>query len=417
MYSKLLIPAANFLSTVEMNGLLYDIEGASDLYENEVKPELLQKIGGMQTLLGKPLFNPRSTVHLKALYYDDWRIQHAMQQRPKKETSVDDVARKEILAGNFMALGTEDTKLVLEVTSLLSRYKTLDKQASTYILGLIERASRDERGRIYTNLNIHTTVTGRLSSTEPNLQNITREKENLPSIRNLFFAPDGCKIVQADYSQAELRVIAELSQDPALCRIYHEALDLHSEVAVMFYGEDYISEQRSKCKNMNFGVVYGQTAHTFKEKHGIDEREGEKFIKWWWSRFSGVTHWVEATRQDVHKVGYITSPFGMKRRFHLLTKENLNGTYREAVNFLPQNVASWLTLTAAMRLQEEIDIKRARIALLVHDSIIAEVDDDYVTEYSEACTSIMNDNAKVQLNWDMPFVADIGAGQTWGQAK
>lgn len=415
MYHNYLIPASNFLSTVEMNGLVYDVEASCDLYENDVKPELISTKGGMQMLLDKPLFNPMSTVHLASLYYDEWGVQHAMQDRPKMERSVDDTARKEIMSGAFHSKA--DTKLILEVTQLLTRYKRLQKQASTYIVGLIDKAIQDDQHRIYTNLNLHTTVTGRLSSTEPNLQNITREKDDLPSIRKLFIAPEGCKIVQADYSQAELRVIAQLSGDEQLGRIYYEALDLHSEVAVMFYGENYVSEQRSKCKNMNFGVVYGQSAHTFKEKHGIPEAEGDKFIKWWWSRFSGVTQWVRATEQSVHNDGYILSPFGMKRRFHLLTKENIAATYREAVNFSPQNIASWLTLTAAMRVQERIDTKKARIALLVHDSILAEVDDDYVEEYSGVCKEVMEDNAKVQLDWDMPFLADMGSGQSWGDAK
>lgn len=412
VYSDILIPATNFLRDVEMRGMIYDVNAAADLYENDVLPEMNRLIMQMREATDKPLFNPRSVVHLEQLYYKEWRVRHTMQKRPKKENSVDSVARAEILSGAFSTVADED--LVLLITKKLERYKRLQKQASTYIVSLVNRAIEDPEHRVYTNLNLFTTVSGRLSSTEPNLQNITRSKDDLPDIRKLFIAPDGRKIVQADYSQAELRVIAHVSQDEALVRIYRDALDLHSEVAVMFYGKDYTKEQRSKCKNMNFGVVYGQSSHTFKEKHGIPEAEGEKFIKWWWKRFNGVTDWVGKTQKLAHDPGYVTSPFGRRRRFHLLTRENLPSTYREAVNFVPQSTASDLTLLSGVKLAHEVDSARAGICLLVHDSIIAEVDDDYVDEYSAICKQIMEETALKTLSWDLPFTSDVGHGASWG---
>lgn len=423
-----LMAAANFLRDVELNGFIYNVETAADMYENELRPELDDLKDVLRVTLDKPLFNPNSTVHLAALYYDEWKVKHELQKRPNMARSVDDSARKEITDGRFTfhaeglpnadkeALTTLRTKIV-DVTHRIDRYKKLQKQASQYIVSLVNEAIQDDERRIYTNLNTVRTITGRLSSTEPNLQNITRTKPGMPDIRRLFEAPQGSKIVNADYSQAELRVIACLSGDPDLTRIYAEGLDLHSIAAERFYGVDFVPEQRAKAKNMNFGVAFRQSAHTFQEKHGIPQTEAQRFIDWWWRNFSGVQKWEKAVERQVHDVGYLVSPFERRRRFHLLTKENIQGTYREAINFFPQSTASDLTLTAGIYTARAIDPTRARIVLLVHDSIIAEVQDDYIDTYCEICKSIMESRAKKELGWTLPFVADIGVGQTWAEAK
>jgi len=233
----------------------------------------------------------------------------------------------------------------------------------------------------------------------------------------LFEAPQGRLIVQADYSQAELRVIASLSGDTELTSVYAEGLDLHSIAAERFYGEGFVPEQRSKAKNMNFGVAFRQSAHTFQEKHGIPHMEAQRFIDWWWKNFAGVAKWEKGIEGIVHDVGYLESPFNRRRRFHLLTKENIEASYREAINFFPQSTASDLTLTSAIFIAREIDQARAAILLLVHDSIIAECDEDYVGEYSSICRRIMESRAKEELGWNLPFVVDIGVGHTWAEAK
>ena len=421
LYTEHLLPAANFLRDVEEVGLIYDVDAAADMFENEVNPELGELKKTMRDMSELPLFNPNSPDQVAALYYDRWEIQHEMRNRPPQgnrtfERSVDDYARREILSGDFTGNGKVDGDFIDRFTRELDRFKKLGKINSTYIVGLIPYALEDPEYRIYTNLNLHTTETGRTSSTDPNLQNITRPKPNLPDIRNLFYAPPGRRLVSADYSQAELRVIAQLSQDAELRRIYYEGLDLHTEVAIRFYGKDFTPENRQSAKNMDFGVAYRITAKTFKMHHGIPIKEGQQFIDWWWTRFSGVARWEKEVEKQVH-ANTVVSPFGNKKRSYLITDANKQALYREAINFYPQNIASNLNLLAGVWISKETDPTRARINLLVHDNIMAEVDDDYVDEYKGVMREIMESVAKVRLNWDLPFTVDIGDGLTWGSAK
>jgi DNA polymerase-1 len=373
---------------------------------------------------------------MAAIVYDDWGVKHEMQSRPDKAKSIDDAAREEILADRFIYKGITVNKRVGNTivteqaegceeriehikTFIESyhRFQKLQKQDSTYILSMIERAEHDEESRIYTTLNLHGTNSGRLSSSRPNLQNITRTKEGLPDIRRLFRGAPGTIIVQADFSQAELRCIAALSGDRELSKIYIDGLDLHNETARRFFGEDFTKEQRATCKNVNFGVFYRQTAETFQEKHGIDVRRAQEYIDWVWSTFTGVKEWELGIESHIRKQGVLVSPFGRKRRFHLLTRENLQAAFREGINFDPQSSASDLTLTSAIRLGAIIDRSRAAIVNLVHDSIIAEVKKDYVDEYATICKEVMESTAEVEIGWTLPFVADLTSGITWGDCK
>lgn len=422
-YRKLLLEGSEACTKIELAGFHYDVDAAADLMEEEVKPELEQKIKHMRDIIDNPLYNPRSTKQTSILFYDTWKISHAMRSRPDMNRSTDDSALNEIIAGRFtssklakygrgITSGDEEYAMAMKFAKELKRFRELSKQADTYIVGLIERAIDDPDGRIYTNLLLHGTTTGRLSSRNPNLLNITRTKEGLPDIRRLFIPSPGRLICQSDFSQAEMRCIAWLSQDPELLRIYNEDLDLHNIAAENFYGPNFTSEQRSRSKNMNFGVAYGQGAATFQEKHEIPEREAQKYIDWWWGYFKGVSAWKKEVIKKM-KTGRVLSPFGRVRRFHLLTKENLNASIREAVNFVPQSTASDLTLRSVILLAREIDWKRAAIVLTVYDNIIGDVKESYVDQYKKVCEQIMVTRAKDELGWQIPFRVDIGVSPNW----
>jgi uracil-DNA glycosylase family 4 len=442
MYLHLLVRGNAFLTDVELNGMVYDIDRAADLHEFEVQPELEELTGEMRRHADNQLLNPASNQQMAHLLYDQWGIQHTMQKRkptqnmPKPERSVDDSARKEILEGRFRFRGDtvfhrsgnlvgshpaedaeERKEFYQKFTQTFDRFQKLKKQDGTYLVGLIKRAELDEDSRIYTQLNLHGTNSGRLSSSKPNLQNITRSKSDLPDIRKLFRASPGRQIVQADFSQAELRCIAQFSGDRELTRIYHNDLSLHRETATRFFGADFTPEQYSTCKNVNFGVFYGQTAETFQEKHGIPKDLAEPYIKWVWETFKGVEDWENEVRREVQQKHILVSPFGRKRRFHLLTRENLQAAFREGINFYPQSTASDLTLCAAITLHGATDRRRSSIGILVHDSIVADVEESYIDEYSTICLQVMADVAKDELNWTLPFKAEIGVGPTWGEAK
>lgn len=451
-YRRLLLRGNAFLTQVELDGMIYDKERAADIHEFEVEPELRELVGEMQRLADNRILNPASPKQMAALLYDEWGIQHVMQRRKpsanmsKPERSVDDSARKEILEGRFRFRGDtvhersgnliktvpapdaeERRTFYQDFVERYDRFQKLTKQSGTYLVGLIVRAEEDEDSRIYTQLNLHGTNSGRLSSSRPNLQNITRTKEGLPDIRSLFVSSPGRQVVQADFSQAELRCIAQFSGDSELTRIYTQDLSLHKETATRFYGPDYTYEQYSTCKNVNFGVFYRQSAETFQEKHGIPKSQAEPYIEWVWKTFTGVRDWEYEVEKEIHKKHVLVSPFGRKRRFHLLTRENLQAAYREGINFYPQSTASDLTLCAGIRLfgtiedgdwiPGEVDPARASCGITVHDSIVADVDEDYVDEYSKICEQVMSSIAHDELGWTLPFKAELGVGPTWGEAK
>ncbi len=425
VYQSVLLPASAMLRQMELNGIIYDIDRACDLFEEELKPELDQLIATMRKITGNPILNPNSPQQVGRLFYDVWKIDHVMRQRPDKDRSVDKAARKEILENRYTlkgeVIGGEKQPQVRadikQFVTAYHRFKKLTKQASTYIVGMVEKASTDPEQRIYTNFKLHGTNSGRLSSANPNLQNITREYEDLPSIRALFKPSPGRVFVEADYSQAELRVIAYLSSDPELTRIYNEGLDLHNIAAERFYGPNYTKAQRSRAKNMNFGVAYRQTAQTFQEKHGIPESEGSKFIKWWWATFTGVAEWEKDIEQIINTSGILDTPFGRKRRFYLITKENQQASYREGIDFYPQSIASDFTLTSAIILAGELDPAKAKLVLTVHDSLLDDVVEDYADEAATITKQVMENQPRNSLGWTLPFEVKMSFGPSWGECK
>jgi DNA polymerase-1 len=168
---------------------------------------------------------------------------------------------------------------------------------------------------------------------------------------------------------------------------------------------------------MDFGVPYGQSASTFQEKHDVPEREAQQFIDWWWMNFKGVAAWKKRLIADMRKVGYVQSPFGRKRRFHLITPENKGAIFREAFNFVPQSTAGDFTLLSVIKLRKEIDLKKAVIVITVHDNIVGDVKESYVDEYSKICDQVMVSRPMEELGWQIPFKVDIGSGPNWADTK
>jgi uracil-DNA glycosylase family 4 len=455
-YTDFLLRDSNALIDVELRGMHYDIQRAAEINENEVLPRLNELREEMRWIVGDGAYNPNSSKQNAELVYDKWRIIHNIDRGEDKERSVDKAVYTEIKEGRFFVStmgnpntdqfglsqgATDDEEISDELYRELigesdytgtdngypmghssevretatrwaerfAEFKELDKQRSTYIEGLIGRAETSG-GKIYTDIKLHSTVTGRSSSSRPNMQNITRTKHGLPNIRSLFIASPGCTIVNVDYSQAELRAIAQLSGDSRLLDIYRHGQSLHQRVAERFYGKDYTGEQYVNAKNMDFGVAYGQSAQTFQEKHNVPVAEGEEFIKWWFREFPDVKRWRQHVARTVLKDGFIQSPFGHKRRFHLVTHENRGSVIREAINFLPQNIAARLTLWAMSELVE----LGFPVVNEVHDSIILDVPTSTLDETCHAVVGVM-EKAPAVINWDIPFTAEIKVGKSWGE--
>lgn len=408
-YRKLLVPASNALADVEAYGVCFDVAEATRILHEEVMPDMAKLHLVCNELCGREI-NLNSHQQVSAFLYDECGITNPVFRR-QKERSVDAIVRSEILRNS-----SEPAK-VLRFLEFMDRYKKLDKLRGTYLLGLSERAGVD--GRIRCDFLLHGTETGRLSSRNPNLQNIPRGgKDGLPNIRSLFVAPEGRCIVQADYSQAELRAIAMISGDQNLLNIYRQGKDLHTEVATELFGANFNKEQRVLAKNYNFGIVYGQEEFSFSQMYHISKAQARKDIDKWWARFPEVKAWTRKVHSEVQKNGQLYSVFGSKRRFPLLTSENLDHTLKEGVNFLIQNPASHFTLESTVRLMndKELDLQRAFPIILVHDSIVLECEDEYAEEAGRIVSDTMADAPSRSLEWrDIPFDADVHSGRSWGE--
>jgi DNA polymerase-1 len=412
VYDRLLIPASNCLADVERHGVVFDAAEARRIATEEVNPELARLLRLCREISGLEELNPNSHQQVAEWIYDRRGVTNPLFRR-NKDRSVDSAVRQELLRTRNAPAD------VLEFVHYLERFKKLDKLRSTYLENLAERVDPD--GRLRSDFLLHGTESGRLSSRNPNFQNIPRGgKDGLPNIRSLFVAPEGKVILQADYSQAELRTIAVTSGDESLLEIYRSGKDLHTEVATELFGSNFTKEQRVLAKNYNFGIAYGQQAFTFSQMYHMSKAQAERDIARWWSRFPGVWNWTRRVHKEVRANGELTSAFGRKRRFPLITNENLDHTLKEAVNFVISSTASDFTLLSLIRLMNdgELDLSRCFPIILVHDSIVCECEADYASTAQDIVRSSMESSPRVSLEWtDIPFNADVQVGHTWGDVE
>lgn len=417
-YKSQLLPLSAALTEVELHGNLWDSEAACDILEDEVWPKLYEWAEVLRTIAQDTKLNPNSPKQITELWYDSWGLEHDL-DRPKIERkgkrSCDASVREVILRDEFRLRNGVNRNGVKAFTETFDRWKALDKQRGTYLEGLTLRRSKD--GRIYTDFKIHGTESGRLSSANPNMQNVTRPKEGLPNIRRVFVADPGCQFISADLSQAELRAIAVLSGDAELQAIYLDTdRSLHKEVASEFYGEDYSYEQYVRAKNINFGVAYRQSAFSFAQMYHMPKSEAQAYIDFWWERFPKVYDWTNDMERMVLDKGEIQSPFGHKRRFYVIPQDESARQHviKEGINFLPQNIASQITLYALIQMVSEFDPQVAQVRINVHDANILCVKEDYVDDISKTVKEIMESAAKDGIGWDFPYLTDISIGSTWG---
>ncbi len=421
-YRSLLIRLSEVLARVELEGNIYDAEAACDILEFEVWPKLRDSKKKMRVLTGEPKLNPNSPKQIEKLIYDDWGITHGLMRKGKErdgKRSTDKFVREEILLNRhkISTLGVHPG-VVRDFMTELDFFKELDKQRGTYLEGLVLKRMKD--GRIYTEFKIHGTESGRLSSANPNMQNVTRPKEGLPNIRRVFTPDPGCVFVSGDLSQAELRTIAYLSGDANLQAIYTDTnRSLHKEVAAQFYGEGYSYEQYVRAKNINFGVAYWQSAFGFAQLYKMPQSEAQKFIDFWWERFPQVWEWTKATEQEMLDKGELQSPFGHKRRFYVIPADQSARLHvaKQAINFRPQNVAGNVTLWALCDFAAKVDWRVAQPRITVHDNIVVNCLEQHTDEVAHLLKDCMERAVHESIGWDFPFLADVTTGPNWGDLE
>lgn len=319
---------------------------------------------------------------------------------------------KEVLNELFEDVGDD-----YPVINAIRNLRKLDKYMDTYVQGLRNLVAHD--GRIHCSYNLHGTETGRLSASDPNMQNIPRDAK----IKNLFVAAPGFKLLQLDYSQAELRVLAYLSQDPFLMSVYNNGQDLHDQVALSLFGEGFTKEDRVKAKAVNFGIVYGLGPGRLSKTQKISFQEAKTIIEGWLNNASGAKEWIQRHRNMVYEGELPTTPFGRLRHF-VVTYEALNHIQNEYVNFPVQSLASDFTLFSVIEISDWIEQEGLQeyvhVIINVHDSIILEVKDDpqLIARVAKQGAKIMREvPSKYLSDMNVPFKADVEVGYSWGNLE
>ena len=409
LYRNTLIPASELLYHVERQGMYLDIERVDENAEYfKAKIEVVR--GELQDICGYKI-NPNSPKQLQELLFHKWRLPN------KRKGSTDEKALKLLLQmpryWRNERIQQRHGEMVTQFIKKLMEHRKIAKQFGTYVKPMYRHVDAD--GRVRTTLRLHGTPTGRLASSDPNLQNIPRD----PRLRGQFIAAPGYIILEIDLSQAELRSLAQLSGDIEMCRIYNDtSTSLHKEVALAMFGEGYNKEQYTRAKAVNFGIVYGRTAHTLAEEFNIPISEGQRMIDAWFERFPQAHDFIMRCRATPIRMQTMTTCFGRRKRHGVISAVNLKDVQNQSANFPHQSIASDITLTAAIRARE--DLLRyaydAKIINLVHDSIMLEVRDDeqLINDVALLVKGHMEAVAPEMGLTRVPFLADAAKGYRWG---
>ena len=305
----------------------------------------------------------------------------------------------------------------------LLQWRQLAKLKSTYTNSLPQHIDA-ETGRIHTCFSLASTSTGRLSSTEPNLQNIPIRTREGRMIRTAFIAEPGKKLISADYSQIELRVLAHMADIPALKRAFAEGLDIHAMTASEMFGvpvKDMPSEVRRRAKAINFGIIYGISAFGLSQQLGIPRSEAGEYIAKYFERFPGIRAYMDAMRAKVREDGYVETLFGRKVHFPEINtpQRNMRAFFeRAAINAPIQGTAADIIRRAMIRMPAALEKARmsARMLLQVHDELVFEALDAEVEPTIKAVTRVMEHAAEPAVGFCVPLKVDARAAQNWDEA-
>ena len=413
LYHNVLIPASEMLSYVEDNGFYVDKERLemNSVYYQEALDKSSQNMNVLvREATGRDVsFNPSSTSQVAGILYNVLGF-------PKLKRNSTDVATinrlQERFGNNAFFQG------------LLDHRKAV-KMYGTYVKGLSKHICYD--GRIHPTYKIHGTRTGRLACSDPNLQNIPRDAR----MKSQFAAAPGNYLIEVDLSQAELRVLACVSEDPTLCGLFNSGEDIHTDLCLHLWGEEGTGEwanlsdnerkeRRVRAKNVNFGIVYGITAHGLEARIPGDIREADKMLSAWHTRYSLASEFISKCRQTVSLSQVITTAFGRKKRPTIVTKENKVFLENEAANFPPQSMASDITLLSAVRCWPTLKKWGVGIVNLVHDSIIMEVPVKQQHRQQEIIELVKESMRVVPQEYGLtqvPFESDASIGTHWGEVK
>jgi len=399
LFENMEMPLLPILAEMEGEGIKIEPKALIDYGK-----ELAVKLDQIQTETWKIVgheFNLSSTKQLQEVLFVERKLQPG--KKTKTGYSTDAAALEE--------LAREDP-----VPALILRHRTLAKLKSTYVDTLADMA--DSEGRIHTNFVQTGTATGRLSSREPNLQNIPIRDEEGRRIREAFVAKPGCVLISADYSQIELVVLAHLSRDENLISAFRNDRDIHIQTAALIFGidEDAVkNEQRRMAKTINFGVIYGMSAFRLANGLNISKTEAQKFINAYFNTYSGVRQFIENTIQKTERTGYVMTISGRRRYVPTINSRNKtekSAAERIAVNTPIQGSAADIVKTAMLNLDKKLNSVRspARLLLQVHDELILECPE----KEAEKTVKLVKEEMEQAAALHIPLRVTVETGSCWG---
>ena len=306
------------------------------------------------------------------------------------------------------------------IVPLLIEYRKCTKLKSTYADGLAKEISQKD-GRIHGSFHQMTTATGRISSVEPNLQNIPVRSEMGGEVRKMFVPKDGCVLIDADYSQIELRILAHISGDPVMQRAFNEELDIHTATAAQIFSvsnEDVTSEMRRAAKAVNFGIVYGMSEHSLAEDLGVGYYEAKRYMEHYFNRYSGVHTYMQSIVEQAKRDGFVTTLLGRRRNIPELFSKNYNLRAfgeRVALNAPIRGTAADIMKLAMLGVRKALADAglSSRVILQVHDELLVEAP----KEEAERVLEIVKREMECAYTLDVPLTVDANVGETWYDAK
>ncbi|KFK92982.1 MULTISPECIES: DNA polymerase I [unclassified Serratia (in: enterobacteria)] len=404
VFNEIEMPLLPVLSHIERTGVLID-QNILAAHSKELTKRLAELEVQAHELAEEP-FNLASTKQLQAILYEKQKLP-ILKKTPGGAPSTNE----EVLAE--LALDYPLPKVLLE-------YRGLAKLKTTYT-DKLPLMINPVSGRVHTSYHQAVTATGRLSSSDPNLQNIPVRNDEGRRIRRAFIAPEGYRIVAADYSQIELRIMAHLSQDEGLLKAFAEGKDIHRATAAEVFGlplDKVTSEQRRSAKAINFGLIYGMSAFGLARQLGIPRGEAQRYMDLYFERYPGVLEYMERTRQQASEQGYVSTLDG--RRLYLPDVRSSNAMRRKAaeraaINAPMQGTAADIIKRAMIEVDAWLQAQEkplVRMIMQVHDELVFEVHESAIEEASQRIHELMEGSMKLAV----PLKVDIGVGKNWDEA-
>ena len=401
LYNNIEFPLAQVLADMTRTGILVDREGI-EAFGVQLRQELDQVLTRIEMEAGTSDFNPNSPKQLGTLLFDTMGLPHGKKTKNGWSTDAETLEK------------LRDIPLVEDIL----QYRACQKLNSTYVEGLLKVIGED--GRIHTRFNQTEARTGRLSSDNPNLQNIPIRTEMGSKLRAYFVAKPGCVLVDADYSQIELRILAHVTGDAHMQEAFLSGADIHRSTAAKIYNirpEDVTPRLRSSAKAINFGIMYGKGAYSLSKDIGVSVKEAEAFLQTYLATFPNIDGYMEKTIADARQCGYVSTLFGRRRALPELNSNNHNiraSGERMARNTPIQGTAADVIKLAMVRVWRRLRNEKmeSRLILTVHDELIVEAPE----AEAKKAAQILREEMEGCVHYAVPLSTDVHTGKNWLEA-